>query len=73
MKLQHSEIKPINQIRDEGFRALMKTFGPEDAIRFINSYEQGSGNYTEEKYQRPYEDFDTVVEMIRNRKKIDSY
>ena len=62
-----AEIKTINQIRDEGFTALIKALGPEDAIRFINSYDQGSGNYTEEKYQRPDEDFDTVVARIRNR------
>ena len=62
-----AEIKAINQIRDEGFTALMKAPGPEDTIRFINSYDQGSGNYTEEKYQRPDEDFDTVVARIRNR------
>ena len=62
-----TEIKTINQIRDEGFTALIKALGPDDAIRFINSYDQGSGNYTEEKYQRPDEDFDTVVARIRNR------
>lgn len=33
-----TEIKTINQIRDEGFTALIKALGPEDAIRFINSY-----------------------------------
>ena len=61
-----AEIKTINQIRDEGFTALIKALGPDDAIRFINSYDQGSGNYTEEKYQRADEDFDTVVARIRN-------
>jgi len=43
-----TEIKTINQIRDEGFAGLMKALGPEDAIRYINSFEQGMGNYTEE-------------------------
>ncbi len=62
-----AEIKTINQIRDEGFTALIKALGPDDAIRFINSYDQGSGNYTEEKYQRADEDFDTVVARIKNR------
>lgn len=62
-----AKIKTINQIRDEGFTALIKALGPDDAIRFINSYDQGSGNYTEEKYQRADEDFDTVVARIKNR------
>ena len=62
-----TEIKKINQVREEGFAALIKALGPGDAIRYINSFDQGSGNYTEEKYQRPDEDFDTVVARIRER------
>ena len=62
-----SEIKTINQVREEGFAALIKALGPGDAIRYVNSFDQGSGNYTEEKYQRPEEDFDTVVTRIRDR------
>ena len=63
-----TEIKTINQIRDEGFAALVKALGPGDAIRYINSFEQGSGDYTKEKYQNQDEDFDIVVQRIRNRK-----
>lgn len=62
-----TEIKTINQIRDEGFAALIKALGPKDAIRYVNSFDQGTGNYTEEKYQNPDEDFYSVVERIRNR------
>ncbi|MDD3574947.1 MAG: hypothetical protein PHD71_07935 [Methanospirillum sp.] len=62
-----TEIKTINQIRDEGFAALIKALGPGDAIRYVNSFDQGTGNYTEEKYQNPDEDFYSVVERIRNR------
>ena len=62
-----SEIKTINQVREEGFAALIKALGPGDAIRYVNSFDQGSGNYTEEKYQCPDGDFDTVVARIRDR------
>jgi len=62
-----TEIKTINQIREEGFAALIKALGPGDAIRYVNSFDQGTGNYTEEKYERPDEDFDAVVARIRNR------
>lgn len=65
-----SEIKTINQVREEGFAALIKALGPGDAIRYVNSFDQGSGNYTEEKYQRPDEDFDTVVARIRDRNEL---
>jgi len=35
-----AEIKTINQILDEGFTTLLKALGSEDAIRFINWYDQ---------------------------------
>lgn len=62
-----TEIKTINQIRDEGLAALIKALGPGDAIRYINSFEQGTGNYSEEKYQNMDEEFDAVVARIKNR------
>jgi len=46
---------------------MKKALGPGDAIRYINSFEQGSGDYTKEKYQNQDEDFDIVVTRIRNR------
>lgn len=62
-----SEIKTITQIRNEGFAALVKALGPGDAIRYINSFEQGSGDYTAEKYRLPDEDFDSVVARIKKK------
>ena len=41
--------KTIAQIQSEGFDALVKALGPEDAARFIRSYDNGSGDYTEER------------------------
>jgi hypothetical protein len=62
-----TEIKTINQIRDEGLAALIKALGPGNAIRYINSFEQGTGNYSKEKYQNMDEEFDAVVARIKNR------
>lgn len=62
-----AEIKTMNQIRNEGFEALLKALGPGDAIRYLNSYDQGTGDYTNEKYLQPDEDFETVVNRIRKR------
>lgn len=62
-----TEIKTINQIRDEGLAALIKALGPGNAIRYINSFEQGTGIYSEEKYQNMDEEFDAVVARIKNR------
>lgn len=62
-----TEIKTINQIRNEGFEALVKALGPGDAIRYVNSYVQGAGDYTSEKYLQPDDDFDAVVNRILKR------
>jgi len=62
-----SEIKTLTQIRNEGFAALVKALGPGDAIRYINSFEQGTGDFITEKYSTPDEDFDTVVARIKKK------
>jgi len=41
--------KTIAQIQSEGYDALVKALGPEDASWFIRSYDHGSGDYTKER------------------------
>jgi len=43
------ETKTIAQIQNEGYEALVNALGPEDAIRFIRSFDPGSGDYTKER------------------------
>jgi hypothetical protein len=43
------ESKTIAQIQSEGYDALAKALGPEDAIRFIRSFDPGSGDYTKDR------------------------
>ena len=43
------ESKTIAQIQNEGYKALIEALGPEDAIRFIRSFDKGSGDYTRER------------------------
>ena len=43
------ESKTIAQIQSEGYDALANALGPEDAIRFIRSFDPGSGDYTTER------------------------
>jgi hypothetical protein len=63
------EVKTLNEIRIKGFRVLVKNLGPADAIRFIQSYTHGSGDYTKERKQWRDEDFDTVMASIKERRK----
>ncbi|MFA5331751.1 MAG: hypothetical protein WC342_05185 [Methanoregula sp.] len=41
--------KTIAQIQNEGYDALVNALGPEDAIRFLRSFDHGSGDYTKER------------------------
>lgn len=43
------ERKTIAQIQSEGYEALATALGPEDAIRFIRSFDPGSGDYTRDR------------------------
>ena len=39
------------ELRREGFRALVEALGPADAIRFLQQYDPGQGDYTAERHQ----------------------
>jgi hypothetical protein len=63
------EAKTLNEIRIRGFRVLVKNLGPADAIRFIQSYTHGTGDYTKERKQWLCKDFDMVIDGIKERRK----
>ncbi len=63
------EVKTLHEIRIQGFEVLVKNLGPADAIRFIQSYSHGSGDYTRERKAWLEKDFDTVVAGIMERRK----
>jgi hypothetical protein len=39
----------LSEIRTIGFEALLRELGPAGAIRFIQQYETGRGNYTRDR------------------------
>ncbi|MDP1715118.1 MAG: hypothetical protein Q8L41_10280 [Anaerolineales bacterium] len=39
----------LNEIRTIGFEALLRELGPAGTIRFIQQYETGWGDYTQER------------------------
>ena len=41
----------LNQIRRLGFEILNKELGPVAMVRFLQQFESGQGNYTEERHQ----------------------
>lgn len=47
--MKHTKYRTPREIMDLGFKALVEKLGPGGAIQFITQYEQGDGNYTEER------------------------
>jgi hypothetical protein len=43
------EAKTLNEIHKQGIDALLKVLGPADTVRFLQIYDPGSGDYTEER------------------------
>ncbi|MBP2134464.1 hypothetical protein J2128_002430 [Methanomicrobium sp. W14] len=62
------ETKTLNEIRILGFEVLVKNLGPADAVRFIQSYSHGSGDYTKNRKQWLETDFDRIVEGITEKR-----
>ena len=44
-----TETLSLYEIRTIGFEALIRELGPAGAIRFIQQYETGQGNYTRDR------------------------
>ena len=53
-------VNNLTEVREMGLQALREALGPIGMVRFIQQYENGYGDYTEEKYQKP----DFTVEEI---------
>ena len=60
----------LDQIRRVGNAALARDLGPVGMIRFLQQFETGSGDYTQDRHQwlDPL-DLETVIAQIRQRQK----
>ncbi len=60
-------------LRREGFTALVNALGWINAVRFMQQYESGQGDYTRERDQiLPDWDVDTMLREAREQRKHDS-
>ena len=55
------------EVRKAGLQALNEALGPVGMVKFIQQYENGSGDYTEEKYQKPDLTIEEVDIMLKNQ------
>jgi hypothetical protein len=66
--MSQSSLSPP-QLRAEGFRALVERLGLADAIRFIQQFHPGFGNYTSERQAMQAMELDEIVRSIQDRNK----
>lgn len=61
--------KTIHQIQQEGLDVLVEKLGPDDAIRFLQIYEAGSGDWTKDRKTILEKDPDKLIKSIMARRK----
>jgi len=57
----------LEQVRQRGIAALAKELGPVGMIRFLQQYESGSGDYSQDRHQWLPDDMQTIMAAIRER------
>ncbi|MDR1665332.1 MAG: hypothetical protein LBR83_10520 [Clostridiales bacterium] len=62
-------INDLVLIRERGFDALLKELGPSGTARFTRQFDNGSGNYTEEREELLKDvTLDEIVKSIKAQK-----
>ena len=57
----------LAEIRKTGMQALKEALGPIGMVRFLQQFENGSGDYTEEKYQQMDMTVEEIDILLKNR------
>ena len=60
-------VNNLTEVRKMGLQALKEALGYVGMVRFIQQYENGYGDYTEEKYQKPDLTIEEIDVMLKNR------
>ncbi len=63
-----SSTKTLNEIRKEGIDALAKALGPIGMVRFLQSFDTGSGDYTKERREWLDESVEDIVREIKKNR-----
>jgi len=63
--------KTLYQVQQEGLDVLVEKLGPDDAIRFLQIYETGSGDWTKDRKKILEKDPDKIIKsIVEKRKKV---
>ena len=61
-----NKAQTLNEIRKIGIDALAKSLGPIGMVRFIQSFDLGSGDYTKERSQWLNQSMDEIVKEMKS-------
>ncbi|MFA4859255.1 hypothetical protein [Methanoregula sp.] len=61
--------KTLHQVQQEGLDVLVEKLGPDDAIRFLQIYETGSGDWTVDRKKILEKDPDKIITSIMEKRK----
>ena len=67
-----ADVRSTEEIRKIGIEALAEALGPADAVRFLQSFDLGRGDYTKERSHVLGLTLDEIFTGIEKRKKLDS-
>jgi hypothetical protein len=62
-------VKTLHQIQQEGLDVLVEKLGADDTIRFLQIYEPGSGDWTNDRKKYLDMDPDKILKNILERRK----
>ena len=66
----NTQTMTLNEIRQAGLQALSNALGPVGMIRFLQQFEAGSGDYTQERHAwLKDEDVHSIAEKILAERK----
>jgi hypothetical protein len=61
--------RTLHQIQKEGLEVLVERLGPDDTIRFLQIYETGSGDWTEDRKKLLTKDPEKIIKSIMAKRK----
>ena len=56
----------LDEIRKRGLEALARALGPAGMIRFLQQFDNGSGDYTAERHQWLSDDIDEILQQMKS-------
>jgi len=66
-----TDVRSTEEIRRIGIEALAEALGPLDAVRFLQSFDLGRGDYTKERFHVLGLTLDEIFSGIEKRRNID--